>query len=142
MSERPGHDLSGLEIDLVRRIDAVCRRFEGDWRGGRQPRLRDYLDDIPEEGRAALRAELEALEGELRQADKTIARPGSGPIAEAPTIAPPSPPTAPLPGPVSPSVHEEATVAPRDQATVDRVSSGPILAEPSGPARVRYFGDY
>jgi hypothetical protein len=55
MSERPGPDLSGLEIDVVRRIDAACRRFEADWRGGRQPRVLDYLDDFPEEGRAALR---------------------------------------------------------------------------------------
>jgi hypothetical protein len=140
MSERTGHDLSGLDIDLVRRIDAVCRRFEADWRGRRRSRVQDYLDDIPEEGRAALRAELEALERELRQADETIGRLGPGPIAEAPTIAPSSPPTAPILGLASPSVHEDATVAPRDDATADLGTSAPPDA--AGPAHVRYFGDY
>jgi WD40 repeat protein len=141
MSERPGHDLSGLEIDLARRIDAVCRRYEDDWRGGRQPCVRDYLDDIPEEGRAALRAELEALERELRQANEIRTLSESGPIAEAPTIAPCSPPTAPIPGLAASSVHEEATVPPREQATIDLGSSAPP-PDASGPARVRYFGDY
>ncbi len=28
MSERPSHDLAGLDIDLARRIDVICRRFE------------------------------------------------------------------------------------------------------------------
>jgi hypothetical protein len=30
MSERPSDNPSGLEIELVRRIDAVCRRFDAD----------------------------------------------------------------------------------------------------------------
>jgi hypothetical protein len=30
MSDRPSHNLSGLNIDLARRIDAICRRFEAD----------------------------------------------------------------------------------------------------------------
>jgi WD40 repeat protein len=141
MSERPGHGLSGLDSDLVRRIDAVCRRFEGDWRAGRQPRVQDYLDDVPEQGRTALRAELEALERELRQADETIAPSGSGPIAEAPTIAPAGPPTAPLPGSACPSVHEDATVPPRDDATADLGSPAPP-PDASEQSRVRYFGDY
>jgi hypothetical protein len=34
MSDRPSQNLDGLDIDLVRRIDEVCRRFEADWRGG------------------------------------------------------------------------------------------------------------
>ncbi len=92
-------------------------------------------------GRAALRVELEALGRELRHADETIARPDAAPIAEAPTIAPASPPTASIPGPVNPSVHEDATLAPRDQATVDLGSSAPP-PDASEPARVRYFGDY
>ncbi len=142
MSERPAHDLSGLEIDLVRRIDAACRRFEADWRGGRRPLVRDYLDDLPEEGRAVLRAELEALEHELHRADETIARPESGPIAEAPTIAPSDPPPAAIPGLAVLAIHEEATLAPRDQATIDLGSSDPARPDASSPARVRYFGDY
>ena len=34
MTDRPSHNLDGLEIDLARRIDGVCRRFEADWRRG------------------------------------------------------------------------------------------------------------
>ena len=34
MSDRPSHNLGGLDIDLARRIDEVCRRFEADWRAG------------------------------------------------------------------------------------------------------------
>jgi WD40 repeat protein len=139
---RPSHNLGGLDIALVRRIDEVGRRFESDWRAGHRPRIDAYLDGVAEEGRAALRAELIALEHELSRVDETMTRPESAPIAEAPTIAPAGPPTAPIPGLVSPSVHEEATVVPRDQATVDHATSGPIPSESSGPARVRYFGDY
>jgi len=141
MSERPGRDLSDLDIDLVRRIHAACRRFEAEWRAGRQPCVGGYLDDVPEEGRAALRAELEALERELRRADETVAQPEPDPVAEAPTIAPASPPTAPLPGLASPSVHEDATVPPRDDATADLGSPAPS-PDASEPARIRYFGDY
>ncbi len=58
MSDRPSHNLEGLDIDLARRIDEVCRRFEADWRAGRRPRIEDYLVDVTHEGRPALRAEL------------------------------------------------------------------------------------
>jgi hypothetical protein len=47
---------SQLEVELMQQIDAVCRRFEADWRAGAQNPLDDYLADIPDEGRAALRA--------------------------------------------------------------------------------------
>ncbi len=56
MSDRPSHNLDGLDINLARRIDEVCRRFEADWQEGRQPRIDDYLGDVPDEGRPALRA--------------------------------------------------------------------------------------
>jgi WD40 repeat protein len=131
-----------IEIALARRIDAICRRFEADWRERRPAPLDDYLGEFPEEGRAALRSELEALDRELRGADETRARPESDPIAEAPTIAPTPQPTEPIPGLVGASVHEEATVAPRDQATVDLGSSAPAPPDASESARVRYFGDY
>jgi eukaryotic-like serine/threonine-protein kinase len=70
------------------------------------------------------------------------AAPEPDPIAEAPTVAPASPPTAPIPGLANASVHEEATVPPRDPATVDLGSSQPVPPDASEPARVRYFGDY
>ncbi len=128
MDPRGPLEAAPLEIDMARRIDAVCRRFEADWRGGRQPCVRDYLDDVPEEGRAALRAELEALDRELRQSDATI--------------APASLPTAPIAGLANPSVHEEPTVAPGGPPTVDLGSSGTIRPGASSTDRVRYFGDY
>jgi WD40 repeat protein len=142
MGEPDSHHLGGLDIDLARRIDAVCRRFEADWRVGGRPRLEDYLAEIPEEGRVALRAELEALEHELGHAGATISRSEPGPIAEAPTLALADSPTFPVPGLTDSRVHEQATVAPRDDVTVDLGSAEPGPRDDSGPARVRYFGDY
>ncbi len=34
MNEKPSHVPGGLDIDLARGIDAMCRRFEADWRAG------------------------------------------------------------------------------------------------------------
>ena len=61
-------------ILLQRRIDAICRRFEVDRRGGTKRPISDYLGDMTDEGRTVLRAELEALECELRQSEETGAR--------------------------------------------------------------------
>jgi Protein kinase domain len=164
MTDRPSHNLDGLDTDLARRIDEGCRRFEADWREGRQPRIDDYLVDVPDEGRAALRAELSALERELRQSDETAARPESGPpttpeprtaptpstIAEAPTIALGTPPTGPIPADAPSPVHEETTVppgnpprSPHDQPTAAVFGQDPS-ATPGAPepTRIRYFGDY
>ncbi len=49
MSDRPSHNLEGLDIGLARRIDAVCWRFEADWRQGRHPRIEDFVVDVSEE---------------------------------------------------------------------------------------------
>ena len=67
MTDRPSRLLEGLGLDLARRMDADCRRFEADWRQERHPRIEDYLVEVPDEGRPALKAELEDLERELRQ---------------------------------------------------------------------------
>jgi len=67
MSEQHGHAPIVPHIDATRRIDIVSRRFEADWRQGRHPRIEDYLVEVPDEGRPALKAELEALDRELRQ---------------------------------------------------------------------------
>ncbi len=160
MSDRPSHNIDGLGIDLARRIDEVCRRFEADWREGRQPRIDDYLVDVSHEGRAALRAELEALEHELRASDETVGRPESGSptvpepcttpnpstVAEAPTIAPGLSPTSHVLDAASSSVYEEATVPPsnpHDQPTAAVLGQDPsaTLGAPE-VTRVRYFGDY
>jgi len=164
MSDQPSDNLDGLDIDMARRIDEVCRRFEADWREGRQPRIEDYLVEIPHEGRPALRAELEALERELRPSEETVARPETGPptapepqtapnpstIAEAATIAPGTPPTIPIPGAAPSLIHEEATVppsnppgSPHDQPTAAVLGQDPSATlGASEPTRVRYFGDY
>jgi hypothetical protein len=104
--------------------------------------IADYLGEIPEVGRSALRSELIGLEQELRRSEETSARTDSGPMADVPTLAPASPPTAPIPGLGNPSVPEEATVAPRDRATVDLGSCAPAPPDASEPARARSFGDY
>jgi predicted Ser/Thr protein kinase len=136
MSHRTSDNLGGLDIDLLRRIDEACRRFEAEWREGRQPRLDDYIGSLTGDARAALAAELEALESELQQAA------GQAGIADAPTIAPGSLPTLPEPGEASSSVHDEATLPPRGDATVDLGSSAPPSSEAGAPSHVRYFGDY
>jgi hypothetical protein len=41
MSDRPSHNLGGLDIDLARRIDEVCRQLGADVRERRQPRIDD-----------------------------------------------------------------------------------------------------
>src|SRR5215831_17814846 len=106
MREQASYTLGDLDLDLVRRIDAACRRFESDYRAGKSPVIADYLGEIPEVGRSALRSELSGLEQELRRSDEMSARPDPGPIADAPTLAPASVPTAPMPSLGNPAVHE------------------------------------
>src|SRR5271170_3676630 len=64
-----------VDLEIERRIDAICRRFEADLRAGKRTAIDDYLADIADEARRALRAELTALECELRQSDGTLAQP-------------------------------------------------------------------
>jgi eukaryotic-like serine/threonine-protein kinase len=167
MSDRPSHNLAGLDINLARRIDATCRRFEADWRAGRQPRLEVYLDDVPGDVRRVLWAELAALERELGQAEEPIPGPGAGPtthpgaptaspaIADALTVAPEAAGLSPLPGVATAAIHEDATLPPRRDGAVDPPGSphdlptagGPdqtlaTASSPSEPTHIRYFGDY
>ena len=55
MGDECARKLDELDLTLVRGIEAACRRFEADWRAGKRPAIDDYLRDIPQEGRAALR---------------------------------------------------------------------------------------
>ena len=141
-----------MDIELVRRIDEVCRRFEAQWRQGRQPRIEDFLCAVAEEGRAALASELEALQRELRPSDQTVARPEAGPptapepqtaphpstIAGAPTIAPGSPGTSLIPGAQPSSIHDEATVPPSNQpgSPHDEPTAALLGQDSSAPAQV------
>jgi eukaryotic-like serine/threonine-protein kinase len=160
MSEETEKRLDDLDLDMVRRIEAVCRRFEADWRAGKRPAIEDYLAEVPQEAHAALRTELAALERELLQPEEAGATP-SAKGAHAPTIAQ-SPPTVPTPGGAPSSVHEDTTVAPTDGTGVQRVDDIPpgkmpvpgddatvdlgpsLVGQPDAttPNRVRYFGDY
>ena len=142
MSDAHPQDPEAPDVALARQVDAICRKFEDDWRAGRRPAIGDYLGEVAAKGRAILRAELEALESELRESDEANAAREPGSVAEAATIAPPDSPTSSIPGTASPAVHEEATVPPRDQATVDLGSSRPAQPDASSPDRIRYFGDY
>ena len=144
-SEQPSGNFNGLDVELIRAIDAVCRRFEADWRAGERPLIDDYLADVPEQIRSALRGELEALDHELRPSDETGVRSGavqSSSIAEAPTIAPGSLPTSPVAGLAVQPIHEEATLPPRDEDAINLGRTEPAQAEAGSPSRVRYFGDY
>ena len=80
MSDGPSNNLGGFDIEMARRIDKVCRRFEADWRARRQPQIEDYLVDVSHEGRPALRAELEALDRELSPSEEMCARPEVVPV--------------------------------------------------------------
>ncbi len=155
MSDRPSQHLGRLNIDLARRIDEVCRRFEADVREGRRPCIEDCLLDVPDDGRLALRTELEALDHELHPSDETVARPDAGrptahepqpapdpsTIADAPTIPPAPPPS---------SVHEESTVPPSNppRSAHDEPTAAVHRQDPSAtpgasePTHIRYFGDY
>jgi len=64
---REPFDEIDLDIDLLRQVDAVCRRFEADWREGSHPRVDDYLAEVSDQCRPTFRAELESLERELKQ---------------------------------------------------------------------------
>ena len=160
MSDRPSHNLDGLDIDLARRIDEVCRRFEADWREGRRPRIEDYLVDVSRRGptRTAGRiggpgARAAPVGGDGRRAPRP-ARPRL-PSPRRLRIPPRSPRRRPSPRgrrPLPPSrarrtssVHEEATLPPRDEATPRsahrrRLGASADAAAPS--PRIRYFGDY
>jgi hypothetical protein len=60
------HTLSGLDIELARRIDAVCRRIDADWRAGGRPLMDEYLMEVPDPARAALRVVLAPRRQPLR----------------------------------------------------------------------------
>jgi WD40 repeat protein len=100
------------------RIDAVCDRFEADWRAGGAPRIDDFLAEAEEADRPALRDELLALERELRRSKQSGLRSETASHAsafsEVPTIPPGTVPLRPVPGAISPSIHAQATLTPSD----------------------------
>ncbi len=152
MSEQTDPNLDDLELALARRIDAVCRRFEADWREGRRAVVDSYLDQVPKDGRAILRQELDALERELRSIDETgehhdagaatIPKPHapSPAVSEALTISPGIAPTRRVPD--AADSHEEASLPPREQATIDQGASASKVPAPLPSCTFHEFGDY
>jgi serine/threonine protein kinase len=67
MDECRPDDFGVLPPTQAYRVDAVCRRFESEWRGGGEPRIEDFLARADPPQRAALFRELLALEVELRR---------------------------------------------------------------------------
>src|SRR3954453_4841896 len=51
-----------LPLSLDRVVDQVCDRFEDDWKAGRQPRIEQYLGEVPPPARPALLCELLRVE--------------------------------------------------------------------------------
>jgi hypothetical protein len=64
-----------LSVDLGRRLDAVCDRFEDAWQAGQAPRIEDYLAGWKAADRVALLRELVALELECRRSRGEPAQP-------------------------------------------------------------------
>src|SRR5271165_3825598 len=123
-------NLASLDLDTARRIDMICRRFEADWRQGRRWPVNDYLGEIPENARIALRNELEALEKDLRSFNEVSTCPDARPpttVAEAPTIWP---------------IHATGEHSLSEQA--EGASSGPsdVPAGEIPRLPIRCFGDY
>ncbi len=167
MEDQPQPNLDELNPELTRQIDAICRRFEATWREGRRPPIDEFLADVGPDGQATLRAELEGLAHELGDSlgggvsteVRTDLTPTAGTtpprtIADAPTIEPGASSTVPVTGEAPASVHDDATIPPHSDATIDltpmahdmptaaHAETGQIASDPSEPLRVRYFGDY
>jgi non-specific serine/threonine protein kinase/serine/threonine-protein kinase len=67
MNARRLDDFRGLPPTQAWRVDAVCQRFEAEWRAEREPRIEDFLPQADQPQRVALLRELLALELELRR---------------------------------------------------------------------------
>jgi tRNA A-37 threonylcarbamoyl transferase component Bud32 len=60
-------DRTSPPLAVTEQIDAVCDRFEAQWKAGSEPRLADYLTDVPVEARPELLRELLRLELHYRR---------------------------------------------------------------------------
>jgi len=81
--DEPRDDLyESLSTADLARIDRVCERFEVAFRAGEQPRVEDFLGEVPEEQRATLQRELLVIEAQLRRDEAEPAKAAPGPEAE------------------------------------------------------------
>jgi hypothetical protein len=67
MSTAPLPDRDQPSPQLALRINALCDRFEAAWQSGQRPCLDDFLQEVEEAVRPALRRELLDLERYYRQ---------------------------------------------------------------------------
>jgi serine/threonine protein kinase/formylglycine-generating enzyme required for sulfatase activity len=67
MSEDDFDVADGIDVDLLRRIDAVCSEFDRQWRAGLAPQIEDFLGQLPAVGRDRGLRDLIEQEVELRQ---------------------------------------------------------------------------
>ena len=127
MSDRPSHNLDRMEIDLARRIEEVCRRFEADWREGREPRVDDCLIEVSGAAGRHCGSNWKPWNASLRQVDDTVVGCRSRPLLRLPSlrrhrVLPRSPTprpltrepisTSPCAGRMPSSVHDEGPPAP------------------------------
>ena len=152
MSDKPDSNLEGLDIDLVRRIDAICRRFEAEWRAGRQPRLEDYLGEVPDGAGPRYGPSWKPCSPSYGRRSRHSNRsrrqrdPSPSTIAEAPTIAP----ARGLPSRYRARPPLLSTRRHRPPRSPDQSPPSPTAAvlgdsrptRQSEPTRIRYFGDY
>jgi serine/threonine-protein kinase len=75
MSEAPSLGGESLPESLGRLVDQVCNRFEAACKDDGQPRIEDFLGDVPEPGRLELLRELVLLEAYYRRAGGEDCRP-------------------------------------------------------------------
>jgi hypothetical protein len=45
-------------LEVARRLDPICDRFEEDWLAGRHPQIEEFLDRVPQAERPALLGDL------------------------------------------------------------------------------------
>jgi serine/threonine protein kinase len=67
MKEPRPPTLQELPVELVRRVEAICTRFEQAWAAGGRPELEEHLQQAPAEARPVLLAELLRVELSFRQ---------------------------------------------------------------------------
>jgi serine/threonine protein kinase len=62
MTDSSSDGFAGLPLEVARRADSLCVEFERRGQAGEQPRIEDYLAQLPEEARPVVLRELVALE--------------------------------------------------------------------------------
>jgi serine/threonine protein kinase/Tfp pilus assembly protein PilF len=87
-------DIPDLPATLVILLERACDRFEAAWRAGLRPRMEEYLDQMPEAGRASLERALRRLERAYDRNGGGLSGPPTAGPAEAPSQTPGPPASA------------------------------------------------